>query len=76
MITSKVRVNKLNGQKTLTVPKNAPIYKDDLVMLVKIEEPTQMNNEKEVQDNGRSTGDNTGSGYDSGPGTTTKPGSL
>ncbi len=68
MITSKVRVNKKNGQKTLTVPKDAPIYKNDLVMLVKIQEPTQMNNDKEVQYNGRdSTRYDRRIGYDSSP---------
>ncbi len=55
MITSKVRVNKKNGQKTLTVPKDAPIYKNDLVMLVKLQEPTQMNNDNGGDTNGRST---------------------
>ncbi len=53
MIIAKVRVNKANDQKTITVPKTAPIYKDDTVMLVKLKEPTKKNNDKEVQSNGR-----------------------
>ena len=70
MIIAKCRVNKKNGQKTLTVPKDAAIYKDDHVLLTKLENNDQMNNDKEVQDNGRrSTGDSGRVGFDSSPGT-------
>ena len=53
MIIAKCRINKSNGQKILTVPKKAPIYKGDNVILTKLEDQTQMNNDKEVQDDGR-----------------------
>ncbi len=69
MIIAKCRVNKSNGQKTLTVPKEAAIYKGDQVLLTKLVDPTQMNNEKEVTKDGTSTDNSRGSGYDSSPGT-------
>ncbi len=61
MITGVVRENKSNGQKTVTIPMESPIYKGDTVMVTKLEDPTQMNNDKGVQDNGRSTRDDRGS---------------
>ncbi len=70
MITGVVRENKSNGQKTVTIPVESPIYKGDTVMITKLEDPTQMNNDKEVIENGRdSTRDSGGVGYDSSPGT-------
>lgn len=63
MIIAKIRENKLNGQKTLTVPKKAALYKGDDVILTKLEDPTQMNNDKEVIENGgNSTRDSGGIG--------------
>ena len=70
MIIARCRINKSNGQKILTVPKKSPIDKGDDVILTKLVDQTQMNNGKEVQDNGRSTGDDRGIRYDSSPGTT------
>ncbi len=71
MITSTCRINKSNGQKILTVPKNCNIGDEDLVLLTKIEDPTQMNNDKEVEKDGtRSARYDRRIGYDSGPRTT------
>lgn len=59
MIIAKVRENKYDGQKLITVPKDVAIYKGDQVLLTKLEDPNQMNNDKEVQENGTtSTRDN------------------
>ncbi len=53
MIIAKCRVNKYDGQKLITVPKEAAIYKGDDVILTKLEDQPQMNNDKGVEDNGR-----------------------